>query len=108
MHKKREIVLGTPQLRELLGPDLTLSESDKDPVLIKSPAYCQVACDLRELETLRTTLASLVPLSESEVLFVAEVSVTYMDTLSSDAVIEWASSIGKGQFPRILPSASPS
>lgn len=96
MLKKRKIVLETPQLRELLGPDVSFSETDKDAVLIKSPTYCQVACDLRELETLRRTLASLVPLSDSEVLFVAEVSVTYMDTLSADSVIEWASSIGKG------------
>ena len=96
MLKKRDIVLETPQLRELLGQDVSVSETDKDPVLIKSSTYCQVACDLRELETLRRTLASLTPLAESEVLFVAEVSVTYMDTLSADSVIEWASSIGKG------------
>lgn len=96
MHKKRSIVLETPQLRQLLGPDVSISETDEDPVLIKSSTYCQVACDLRELGTLGHALASLTSLPESEVLFVAEVSVTYMDTLSADSAIEWASSIGKG------------
>lgn len=95
--KKRAIVLETPALRELLGPDISTSQSDKEHVILQSPKYCQVACDLRELETFREILSSLVPLSDADVLFVAEVSVTYMDTGSADSLIEWASSIGKGQ-----------
>ncbi|KAF4120978.1 tRNA wybutosine-synthesizing protein 4 [Geosmithia morbida] len=98
MRKKRVLVRETPQLSQLLGPDASFSESDNDPVLIKSPAYCQIACDLRQLEMLRRTLASLVPLDQAEVLFVAEVSITYMDTPSTDSLIEWASSIGKVEF----------
>ena len=97
MRKKRAIVLQTPQLRDLLGADVTINENDKDPVLLKSSKYCQLACDLRELDTLRRTLDSIQLLEDAEVLFVAEVSITYMDTPSADALIGWASCIGKGK-----------
>jgi tRNA wybutosine-synthesizing protein 4 len=102
MRKKREIVLQTPQLRELLGSEVTTSESDNDPILLKSDKYCQLACDLRELEAFRRVLDSLVPLAEADVLFVAEVSITYMDTVSADELIQWASSIGQGTTDSIL------
>ena len=96
MRKKRAIVLQTPQLRDLLGTDVTISEDDNDPVLLKSAKYCQLACDLRELEALRRTLESILFLKDAEVLFVAEVSITYMDTASADALIKWGSGIGQG------------
>ncbi|KAH7173650.1 leucine carboxyl methyltransferase 2 [Fusarium flagelliforme] len=106
MRKKRAIVLGTQQLRELLGDDPYMSENDTDPLLLRSDKYCQVGCDLRELESLRRCLESFLPLSECSVLFVAEVSVTYMDTISADALIQWASTIGQAEFcllEQILP-----
>lgn len=96
MRKKRAIVLATPELRELLGPDPIISEKDTDQILLRSDKYCQVGCDLRQLDTLRQTLQSFLSLSECNVLFVAEVSITYMDTLSADSLIQWASSIGQG------------
>jgi tRNA wybutosine-synthesizing protein 4 len=96
MRKKRGIVLGTPELRELLGDDPFISEKDTDHLLLRSDKYCQIGCDLRELESLRKCLESFLTLSECSVLFVAEVSITYMDTASADALIQWASSIGQG------------
>ncbi|KAM0352848.1 hypothetical protein ACHAPU_001730 [Fusarium lateritium] len=106
MRKKRQIVLGTPQLRELLGDDPFISEKDTDHLLLRSDKYCQIGCDLRELESLRRCLESFLSLSQCSVLFVAEVSVTYMDTASADALIQWASSIGQAEFcllEQILP-----
>lgn len=96
MLRKRTIVRETPELRQPLGPDASFSDSHDEPILLKSPSYCQVACDLRQLETLHNALGSLISLQDADVLFVAEVSITYMDTLSADSLIEWASSIGKG------------
>ncbi|KAJ4267411.1 tRNA methyltransferase ppm2 [Fusarium torreyae] len=106
MRKKRAIVLGTPQLKELLGEDYFISDKDTDHLLLHSDKYCQIGCDLRELESLRKCLESFLSLSECSVLFVAEVSVTYMDTFSADALIQWASSIGQAEFcllEQILP-----
>ena len=96
MRKKRAIVLGTPQLRKLLGPDPIISEDDTDNLLLRSDKYCQLGCDLRQLDSVRQSLESFLPLSECSVLFVAEVSITYMDTASTDSLIQWASSMGQG------------
>lgn len=98
MQKKRGIVLETPQLKELLGPDFETSKSKEDFVLLKSETYCQIGCDLRELDALRKVLETLVDLSDCSVLFVAEVSVTYMDTESADNLLRWAKSVGKAEF----------
>ncbi|CAM1509229.1 Fc.00g029680.m01.CDS01 [Cosmosporella sp. VM-42] len=98
MRKKRAIVLGTPALRELLGSDPVIAEKDTDPLLLRSDKYCQLGCDLRKLDALRQALESFLPLSDCSVLFVAEVSITYMDTVSTDSLIQWASSIGQAEF----------
>ena len=95
MLKKRAVVLETPQLRELLGDNFSVSDSPEDDILLKSERYCQLGCDLRQLDKLRTTLETFLSLAECEILFVAEVSITYMDTHSADSLIQWASSIGK-------------
>ncbi|KAM5348530.1 hypothetical protein ACJ41O_008354 [Fusarium nematophilum] len=96
MLKKRAIVLGTPQLRELLGPDPYISGTDTEHLLLRSDRYCQIGCDLRDLDSLRKCLESFLSLPDCSVLFVAEVSVTYMDTTSADTLIQWASTIGQG------------
>ncbi|RSL54860.1 tRNA wybutosine-synthesizing protein 4 [Fusarium sp. AF-6] len=106
MRKKRAIVLGIPELSELLGPEPYISEKDTDHVLLRSDKYCQIGCDLRELDALRQCLETFLPLSDCSVLFVAEVSITYMDTASADALVQWASSIGQAEFcllEQILP-----
>ncbi|KPM35268.1 tRNA wybutosine-synthesizing protein 4 [Neonectria ditissima] len=107
MRKKRAVVLATPQLRELLGPDPIISENDTDQILLRSEKYCQLGCDLRQLDALRHCLESFLPLSECSVLFVAEVSITYMDTHSADALIDWASSIAEFcLLEQILPNGA--
>ncbi|EHK18658.1 uncharacterized protein TRIVIDRAFT_44191 [Trichoderma virens Gv29-8] len=93
--KKRAIVLQTPELRSLLGEDFTLGDEDKDGLLLRSNKYCQLGCDLRQLDRLRMTLESFISLPECAILFVAEVSITYMDTLSADSLIQWGSTVGR-------------
>lgn len=102
MLKKRSIVLETPQLREILEENFTLGQPNEDQILLRSNRYCQIGCDLRDLPKLRESLESLSPLTDCPVLFVAEVSVTYMDTKSADALIQWASGIGKGEWNTVI------
>ncbi|KAI5457239.1 hypothetical protein BGZ63DRAFT_427960 [Mariannaea sp. PMI_226] len=109
IRKKRSIVLGTPALRDLLGPNPTVSEKDTDQILLGSDKYYQLGCDLRKLDAFRQCLESFLPLSDCSVLFVAEVSITYMDTKSADDLIEWASSIGHAEFcllEQIIPNGA--
>jgi tRNA wybutosine-synthesizing protein 4 len=99
MRKKSAIVLETPQLREILGEPYEYSpDSTGNSVLLRSDKYCQIGCDLRDLDVLKQLLETLVDLAQCDFLFVAEVSVTYMDTSSADALIQWASSIGQSTY----------
>ncbi|GKT49437.1 tRNA-aminoacylation cofactor ARC1 [Colletotrichum spaethianum] len=103
IQKKRQIVLETPELQDLLG---TWEVSQDSPVVLKSQKYCQVGCDLRQLATLQTCLNTLFDMPNTEFLFVAEVSITYMDTEGADGVIGWASGLGHAEFcllEQILP-----
>lgn len=102
MRKKRAVVMGTPELADLLGDDVSLEKSEEELVLLRSQRYCQVGCDLRELDVLQKALESLIDTSTCSVLFVAEVSVTYMDTMSANDLLQWASSVGQGAFPAWL------
>ncbi|EGR46109.1 uncharacterized protein TRIREDRAFT_80813 [Trichoderma reesei QM6a] len=95
MHKKRAVVLQTPELRKLLEDDYTMSDGGKDGLLLRSAKYCQLGCDLRQLDRLRVLLESVVSLSECAILFVAEVSITYMDTQYADSLIEWGNTVGR-------------
>jgi len=70
----------------------------KAPIVFGSDQYVQIGCDLRQLETLRKALESVVDVEDCSFLFVAEVSITYMETEGADGVIKWASSLGESEF----------
>ncbi|ROT34949.1 LCM-domain-containing protein [Sodiomyces alkalinus F11] len=106
MDKKRKVVLGTPELRQLLGSHRVGAESS--PIYLRSEKYCQIGCDLRQLDLLRDCLSTLIgsPAAEGSFLFVAEVSITYLETLAADQVIQWAGTLGNANFcllEQILP-----
>lgn len=94
IERKKQTVLGTP---ELLGA-FTGVQSDTakgSPVVFDSDQYAQIGCDLRELDKLQAALTTAVgDVSDCEFIFVAEVSITYMETIGADNVIKWASSLG--------------
>ncbi|KAL2147916.1 hypothetical protein VTI28DRAFT_3394 [Corynascus sepedonium] len=104
--KKRQTVLGTP---ELAGAFTGVKESSAlvAPIVFESEQYVQIGCDLRDLDTLQKGLAAAVgDLSECEFIFVAEVSITYMEREGADEVIRWASTVGNAEFvllEQILP-----
>ncbi|KAL2755841.1 hypothetical protein ACRALDRAFT_1033439, partial [Sodiomyces alcalophilus JCM 7366] len=104
--KKRKVVLATPALRQLLGSYQV--GADGSPIYLQSEKYCQVGCDLRQLDLLRDCLATVMGSSTADgsFLFVAEVSITYMETRAADQVIQWASTLGNAKFcllEQILP-----
>ena len=94
MERKRRTVLGTP---ELMQPLTAVEEVAGSPVLLKSEQYAQIGCDLRDVGTVQQALSSLVDVSTASFLFVAEVSITYMETSAADGVIQWAGTIGSGR-----------
>jgi tRNA wybutosine-synthesizing protein 4 len=59
--------------------------------------YCLVGCDLGDLDTLSRVFEDVVDIVESDILFVAEVSITYMPLLKADRLIQWAASHEYGE-----------
>jgi hypothetical protein len=59
--------------------------------------YRTVGCDLADLESLDRALAEILLASES-VLFVAEVSITYMPCQKADALVQWAAKFKNGRL----------
>lgn len=90
-------MLGTPELlRTFTGvkDDSALTT----PIAFESEQYVQIGCDLRDLKTLEKGLEAAVgDLSECDFIFVAEVSITYMEREAADEVIRWASTVGNGE-----------
>ncbi|KAJ5098426.1 leucine carboxyl methyltransferase [Penicillium argentinense] len=67
---------------------------DQDPIQIRSPRYIAVGCDLKNLKKLDDVLHStILPSTDCSVLFLAEVSLTYMDVESANDVVTWASKL---------------
>lgn len=96
MLKKRKTVLETEELKlDLTGCEIPSGESK---VLLKSDRYAQIGCDLRQLDAIRAAIGELVDIDASSFLFVAEVSITYMETQPADAIIQWASDLGQSEF----------
>jgi tRNA wybutosine-synthesizing protein 4 len=76
MSRKRTTVLNTPELRSVFAP---LHTNVGGHVLLESDMYCQRGCDLRNTADLERALSSVLDRNNCIFLFVAEVSITYME-----------------------------
>lgn len=111
IEKKVSIILNS-ELKNSLGEVLTLNlptlkstepkanESQySDPlVLLETPQYIALGCDLRNMLGLQTSFESLFCLENTLFLFTAEVSMTYMDQTSADNLIQWTASLPNAEF----------
>jgi len=70
---------------------------DDKAVQIRSDHYLAIGCDLKNIEKLDKTLHNEVLPAKCSVLYLAEVSLTYMDVESANAVVNWASKLSSGQ-----------
>ncbi len=95
MREKCRVVQKTPALQRLLSGVIASTE---DHLMFQSNQYVQIGCDLRDLPDIERSLSTVVSLPDSEFLFVAEVSITYMETEAADSVIRWASKLGPGKL----------
>jgi len=76
----------------------TKLRSSEPPVYLRSGQYIALGCDLRDLSALERTLRAELDVPSSSVLFVAEVSATYMPVVDSDELIKWASTLQDGMY----------
>jgi len=96
MGKKCEMVRQTPELRTVIGLEGTIN-LPKDGVMIDRPNYKAVACDLEDMPGLDKVLTQTLDAKGDPVLFLAEVSITYMDALAAEKLVEWASTFNDGR-----------
>lgn len=96
MARKYSIIHDTSELNSLLT---NMRVPDDPLVLLESDQYIQMGCDLRDLASIQQSLSRMIEISNCEFIFVAEVSITYMETKAADAVIKWAGSLGQGRTP---------
>jgi tRNA wybutosine-synthesizing protein 4 len=88
IEKKRDRMLKEALLRDALLK--TNLRSAALPIHLRSDKYMALACDLRDLNTLESVLRAEFDVSSTSILFVAEVSVTYMPLADANALICWA------------------
>ncbi|KAF2083381.1 LCM-domain-containing protein [Saccharata proteae CBS 121410] len=96
MQKKRSCILQDEMLLKTF-PELSTAEAKTSDVW-RAGRYLAVGCDLRKLSNLQLILEDEVQIQDRAVLFIAEVSVAYMDVKSADAVVGWASSFADARF----------
>ena len=97
MISKREIILNNPKMANLLSSNA--DEPLAKGVILDAEEYAAIGCDLRNLRRLERLLKSVVNIEQCLVLCVAEVSITYMATEDSDALIAWSAALSDGGSP---------
>ena len=95
MQKKCETVKSAPELSSVINLDAG-STSTTETVLIDCPNYKAAACDLEDIKALQVLLEDTLHLRGSPVLFLAEVSITYMDAVAAEKLIELTSTFDDG------------
>jgi tRNA wybutosine-synthesizing protein 4 len=90
--KKRAMIQATDQLSSYFT-NVIISESE---VSFESDQYVQMGCDLRDLKLLEDTLKKIIDPSKARILFVAEVSITYMEKKTADDLVHWAAKLPDG------------
>lgn len=95
--RKRQVILETQELVSQLSKVQAEEDELYPNLLLRSERYHLVGCDLRRSAALQQALSSILDPSECIFLFIAEVSITYMETTSADALVQWASSLGQGE-----------
>ncbi|KAI1412461.1 LCM-domain-containing protein [Hypoxylon sp. FL1857] len=95
IEKKCRVVQETPELNSLLTGVKT---NVGNHVQLQSDQYVEIGCDLRNISDIEKALSTVVDIANCEFMFVAEVSITYMETDGADSVIKWASTLGQAEF----------
>ncbi|EXJ63507.1 uncharacterized protein A1O5_11556 [Cladophialophora psammophila CBS 110553] len=105
MISKRDIILHTPKMREMIS---TTSDTEAvKGVVLDSDVYVAIGCDLRNPPRLERLLRSVVDIDQCLVLCLAEVSITYMATQDADALIAWTSTLSPDVTFCLLEQQSP-
>jgi tRNA wybutosine-synthesizing protein 4 len=95
LQRKYQMIKAAPALMDLLGD---VSISDGETVLLRSKQYMLAGCDLNRPEQLKDFLLQNFE-QGSHFLFVAEVSIAYMETGQANDVIALTATVPNGKHP---------
>ncbi|KAF4554775.1 Cupin-like domain-containing protein [Elsinoe fawcettii] len=98
MQKKVEVIKNNQPLLDVL-PDISYGKPT-DPLLASTERYKAVGCDLKDVANLDSALRSLFDIDACSIafLFVAEVSVAYMEKAAANAVLAWTARLPEARF----------
>ncbi|RAL14012.1 tRNA methyltransferase PPM2 [Aspergillus homomorphus CBS 101889] len=91
MINKKTAIRRTEEITRLLENVEFLS--DESAIQIQSERYIAIGCDLKNLKKLDDVLRNEILPADCSVLFLAEVSLTYMDVKSANEVLKWAAQL---------------
>lgn len=93
---KSAIIQQAPEFQRLVGSKFEVYP-EHDVVRLRASQYAAVGCDLKDLGRLERGLQAVLGSTPASILCIAEVSLTYMDVESADALISWIPRLGKGE-----------
>lgn len=98
MQNKCGIIDKTERLSGLLSQ--FARTTNEDGVLGAGEPYVAIGCDLRDIDKLKAVLQENLEIEDVDcaILFVAEVSIAYMEREASQAIIEWAATYQDVRF----------
>ena len=77
---------------------VSLPESITAEIFFRNKNYFAIGCDLHDVHKLHNTLSMTMELMDCQSLFVAEVSITYMNTTDADTIIGWVGDFENARF----------
>lgn len=110
--KKATMIKKTKEILSIIGEPqpiekTTQKSKNNEGVLLSTPHYLAIGCDLTLLDELKQLLSSLFAEKDTLFAFTAEVSITYMPREAADNLIAWASQFTQSRFvllEQIVPS----
>jgi tRNA wybutosine-synthesizing protein 4 len=94
MFTKRDAIQRNDVLNDLVPMESILPKNES--VVMRSEHYLGIGCDLKNIQKLEDILSREFDLSQFSIFCTAEVSLTYMDVKSADALIHWVSKLSNG------------
>ncbi|KAF2671953.1 LCM-domain-containing protein [Microthyrium microscopicum] len=97
VQRKVKIVLENPKFGPYISSNREICNDGK-PVVLRSAQYCAVGIDLGDVTALSDVFTRLVPVTKHDILFVAEVSITYMPLTKANELISWTATFERSKF----------
>jgi tRNA wybutosine-synthesizing protein 4 len=98
IHRKSDIIAQDSVFGPYVVKEEYLELNYGDAYIANFGWYCLVGCDLGDIDTLSSVFEDIIDIVDSEILFLAEVSITYMPPQKANDLIQWTASHEYGEI----------